>query len=528
MSQSSRNREFVQKATHESAAYEHGDLVDFDPFASTVIDSTVHGGDGLEHSVAALREVGKSPDFVVAFRKGFDLRNPLDWPASEKWSLTNVLSASGFTRILFSTLMAPALSVIASDLHMNAIESVMALSVYMLPSAFGPLCFGPLTEVYGRGPVLHLSNLWFLFCNVACGFATSKEWLIASRFLAGLGASAIHSLAGAVLDDIWRPEQRGKSLGCYLTIPLLAAAVGPILGGFATSYVGWRWMFWGTSIFQAVQSLYCYLTFQETFAPVVLQRLAARLRAETGNDRFQTLEERLDRTKSVARELAYALCRALRLLALHPIIQISSLLAGFQYGILYILLATYADLWESHYGVSVAFGGMHYIACAAGELMGSQIGGALMDRQYRFMVSRSPDGLHRPEYRLPLLAPGAIAAAMGLAAYGWAAQLRLHWALVDGGMVVAMLGQQVTGMALQTYVTDAYGDHTGSALSALQFLRSSTAFLLPLAAPAMYAALGYGWANSYMALGTLVMGLLIPLLLWCFQVRLEKSAENGV
>lgn len=528
MGRSSSNMEFVQETTHEATSRDLGDLIEYDAFASTETDSTVPDREDFEHSVATLRDIGKSPDFIVAFRKDFDARNPLDWPVREKWSLTNVLSASGFTRILVSTLIAPALSVIATELHMNATESVMALSVYMLASAFGPLCIGPLTEVYGREPVLHLSNLWFLFWNVACGFATSKELLIASRFLAGFGASAIYSLAGAVLGDIWRPEQRGKSLGWYLTIPLLAAAVGPIIGGFATTYVGWRWMFWGTSIFQAVQSLFCYLTFQETFAPIVLQRLAARLRAETGDDRFQTLEERLDRTKSVAHELSYALSRPLRLLALHPIIQISSLIAGFQYGILYILLATYANLWESQYGVSVAFSGLHYIACAAGELAGSQAGGALMDRLYQYMVARSPDGQHRPEYRLPLLAPGAIAAAVGLAAYGWMAQLHLHWVLVDAGMFVAMMGQQLAGMALQAYVMDAYADHTGSALSALQFLRSMTAFLFPLAAPAMYTALGYGWANSSMALGTLVMGLPVPFLLWCFRVRLGKSAENSV
>ena len=95
-------------------------------------------------------------------------------------------------------------------------------------------------------------------------------------------------------------------------------------------------------------------------------------------------------------------------------------------------------------------------------------------------------------------------------------------------MFVAMMGQQLAGMALQAYVMDAYGDHTGSALSALQFLRSMTAFVFPLAAPAMYAALGYGWANSSMALGTLVMGLPVPLLLWCFRARLGKSAENSI
>ena len=76
---------------------------------------------------------------------------------------------------------------------------------------------------------MHFSNVWFLVWNILCGFAKTKETLIAARFLAGFGASAIYALAGGVLGDIWRPEQRGKSLGIYLLIPLLGAAVGEAL-----------------------------------------------------------------------------------------------------------------------------------------------------------------------------------------------------------------------------------------------------------------------------------------------------------
>jgi MFS family permease len=129
---------------------------------------------------------------------------------------------------MVSTIMAPALSTIALELDMNSAESVMALSIYLLATAFGPLLIGPLSEIYGRAPILHASNVWFLVWNIVCGFAKTKETLIAARFMAGFGASAIYALAGGVLGDIWRPEQRGKSLGVYLLIPLLGAAVGEI------------------------------------------------------------------------------------------------------------------------------------------------------------------------------------------------------------------------------------------------------------------------------------------------------------
>lgn len=171
----------------------------------------------------------KSDDpFLVAFDPSFDVENPKDWPSGRKWAATDVLSATGFNRIMVSTIMAPALSTIAHELHMSSIESVMALSIYLLATAFGPLVIGPLSEVYGRSKVLHASNVWFLVWNIVCGFAKTKEVLIASRFLAGFGASSIYALAGGVLTDVWRPEQRGRSLSIYLLIPLLGAAVGRI------------------------------------------------------------------------------------------------------------------------------------------------------------------------------------------------------------------------------------------------------------------------------------------------------------
>jgi MFS family permease len=139
---------------------------------------------------------------------------------------------------MVSTIMAPAIPTIARELDMSSAESVMALSIYLLATAFGPLMIGPLSEVYGRAPILHASNVWFLVWNVVCGFAKNKETLIAARFLAGFGASAIYALAGGVLGDIWRPEQRGKSLGIYLLIPLLGAAVGMAVLGIRSRMQG--------------------------------------------------------------------------------------------------------------------------------------------------------------------------------------------------------------------------------------------------------------------------------------------------
>ncbi|KAJ5748377.1 major facilitator superfamily domain-containing protein [Penicillium nucicola] len=467
---------------------------------------------------------------LVTFTEPFDPENPKDWRTSRKWAVTDVLSATGFNRIMVSTIMAPALPTIAKEFDMSSTEAAMALSIYLLATAFGPLVIGPLSEVYGRKPILHASNIWFLVWNIACGFANSKEMLIASRFLAGFGASAIYALANGVLGDVWRPEQRGKSLGIYLLIPLLGAAVGPIIGGFMAGRTTWRWMFWSTSIFQAAMILVSFTAFKETHAPTILLHRAKNLRKETGNIQYQTTEERLHANKSLPKILARALIRPIHLLTFHPIIQITSLISAFYYGILYIVLTTFSDLWINQYHQSVEISGLHYISCALGEIAGSQISAKMMDALYRRRISQSntvssADEAHRPESRILLVFPGAILGPLGLFLYGWAAQARLHWVIVDVGIFFAMLGMQITGMPMTAYVMEAYPEYTSSAGAASQFVRSLTAFLFPLFAPRLYQVLGFGWGNSTIAFVGLVFGVPAPLIILFFGEKLRARAR---
>lgn len=157
---------------------------------------------------------------------------------------------------------------------------------------------GPLSEVYGWKPVLHATNIWFLIWNIVYGVSHSKGAHIASRLLAGFGASAIYALAGGVLGDVWRSEQCGRSVGIYILIPLLAAAVGPIIGGFITEGTNWRRMFWSTSVLQGAMITMSVALFHETHAPTILRRRAKYLRHTTDNTQYYTEMDKLDLGRS--------------------------------------------------------------------------------------------------------------------------------------------------------------------------------------------------------------------------------------
>lgn len=124
-------------------------------------------------------------------------------------------------------MVAPAAASIAREFGMTSVvESQLTISIFVLAYAIGPLFLGPLSEVYGRIPVLQLANAFYFAWNLGCGFAQNQDQLIAFRFLAGLGGSAPLAIGGGVLSDCWKSEERGRAISIYSLAPLLGPAVG--------------------------------------------------------------------------------------------------------------------------------------------------------------------------------------------------------------------------------------------------------------------------------------------------------------
>lgn len=90
--------------------------------------------------------------------------------------------------------MAPAMSAIAWSLRVNEEETSLALSIFVLAFAFGPLVLAPCSEVFGRVPVWLCCSAWYTVWNLACGFAPSKGVMVLARFMAGFGASAEYAV----------------------------------------------------------------------------------------------------------------------------------------------------------------------------------------------------------------------------------------------------------------------------------------------------------------------------------------------
>lgn len=300
-----------------------------------------------------------------------DIQNPRNWPLAKRWTTTLTVACFTLLSPLTSTMISPAINAIAIDLHdNNAVHLELTLSIFLLGLGFGPLILSPISEMYGRLPVLILGNLFFIVWNTASGFVQTTGQLMAFRLLAGLGASAPLAIGGGLLSDLWEPERRAHALAMYTSGPLLGPALGPIIGAYVTQHVSWRWVFWVISIASVGFQIIALLFLKESYPPRLLYNKAEMLREETGNQALHTQYEEPDRTLSNLLKLN--LIRPVKLISTQIIIQILSFFMALLYGIMYLLLFNFPILWTDRYHESVGIGSLNYISTGLGFVVGSQ------------------------------------------------------------------------------------------------------------------------------------------------------------
>src|SRR5881409_1542660 len=104
--------------------------------------------------------------------------------------------------------------------------------------------YGKLSDLYGRRLMFLVSIGIFLVGSMLCGLSQSMTQLIAFRGLQGFGAGGIFPLAQATIGDLFSARERGRYAGYTGAVFASAAIIGPLLGGYLTDSVSWRWIFY--------------------------------------------------------------------------------------------------------------------------------------------------------------------------------------------------------------------------------------------------------------------------------------------
>ncbi|KAI0315926.1 MFS polyamine transporter [Amylostereum chailletii] len=464
---------------------------------------------------------------VVDWDGADDPGNPRNWTSVKKWRSALIVSAFTFISPVSSSMIAPCSQQIADEFGItNSAILAMTTSVFVLAYAFGPLLFGPLSEVYGRSRVLQISNLGYLAWNLGCGFAQTKNQLIAFRFISGLGGSAYLSVGGGVIGDLFAPENRGKAMGIYSLAPLLGPVVGPMAGAWIGQKSSWRWVFWSTTIADACIQLAGLLYLRETYPPVLLEWRARRLRKT--RDVENSVEIKTISTKDQQRDwnslFGKALVRPFALFIHEPIIQLFGIYMAFIYGTYYLFLTTIPGIFEGVHHESIGIAGLNYLSLGVGMMIAAQVNAQFVDKIYATLKARY-GGVNKPEFRLPFIVLGTTFLPAGMLITGWTARSDVHWIGPDIGIAVFGLGLLMTFQPMQTYIIDAFPLYAASALAAVSFLRSLCGFGFPLFAPAMYNALGYGKGDTILACIAIAIGCPAPFLLWFYGERIRSASK---
>jgi multidrug resistance protein len=142
-------------------------------------------------------------------------------------------------------MFAPGVPDVITEFHSTSqLLATFVVSVFVLGFALGPLLLAPLSEMYGRTIVYHVTNVFFLIFTIGCAVAKDMGMLVAFRFLAGFAGVAVITCGSGSIADMMPPEQRGKAMALWALGPLLGPMIGPIVGGFVVDSIGWRWVFW--------------------------------------------------------------------------------------------------------------------------------------------------------------------------------------------------------------------------------------------------------------------------------------------
>lgn len=137
-----------------------------------------------------------------------------------------------------------ALPTIALDLHTSFFTLVWIVLVYWLVTASVLLNFGRLSDMFGRVKLYNMGFALFTLGSGLCSISQSGEQLILFRIIQALGAAFLFSNSAAIITDTFAENERAKALGLNQTSIVVGSVIGLVLGGFLTSYLGWRSIFW--------------------------------------------------------------------------------------------------------------------------------------------------------------------------------------------------------------------------------------------------------------------------------------------
>jgi MFS transporter, DHA1 family, multidrug resistance protein len=272
------------------------------------------------------------------------------------------------------------------------------------------MLFAPVSEFMGRRWPLLVALLGLSIFTIGSAAAKDIQTLIICRFFAGLCGASPLCVVPAVLSDLYTNVHRGLAISVYaLTVfggPLLA----PIVGGFVSLTIGWRWTLYITAIMGFLDFTLFLIWLEETYHPIILANKARVIRHQTGNWGVHAKHEKIELDfQEIWRKY---FTRPVRMLITEPIVLAVTVYMSFIYGIVYAFLGAYPVVFQGVYGMNGGVGALPFLGLFLGVGL-ALLFIVLQQGSYARKLKKN-NNVPIPEWRLPPVLVGAFAFTIGL------------------------------------------------------------------------------------------------------------------
>lgn len=166
--------------------------------------------------------------------------------------------------LMATDIYAPAMPAVTQALQTSPHMVQLTVTLFLIAAGLSQLIYGPLSDQWGRRPVLIVGMIIYTLGTILCTLAPHMSWLLLGRFIQGIGTGAVMALNRVIIRDAFSGVQLAKALSYIGAFIALAPAIAPALGGFIEVHSSWRWIFGFLLIYSLVLSILAWFTLPET------------------------------------------------------------------------------------------------------------------------------------------------------------------------------------------------------------------------------------------------------------------------
>ncbi|KAK1008669.1 hypothetical protein LTR91_003028 [Friedmanniomyces endolithicus] len=436
------------------------------------------------------------PSFEIDFVEG-DTGDPQQWPIWYKGLILFVMSYGTTCVVLYSTSYTSAIPGMEATFGVGETVGVLGVTTYLFGMATGSVILAPLSEMFGRRPIYVVALALFVVFVIPCAVATNMATILVTRFFGAFCAAAMISNSPGTVNDIVDEQHRALAFSIWSIGPMNGPVIGPVVGGFVFQYLGWRWTNWVVVIVASVAWIVVSLI-QETYAPAILRKRAAKKRKETGDERWWS---RYDDKEEFWPLLKINLSRPFVMTVTEPICIFWDVYIALVYGILYLCFVAYPIVFSELRGWSPSMSGLAFCGIGVGSMIV-----IVSEPLIRKMINaHKPDpesetGDVPPEAMVSVVCIAAVLLPVGEMWFAWTGTPNVHWIWPILAGVPFGMGNAGVFIYATNYLVYSYDVYAASALAGNAVLRSAMGATIPLAGTAMYSTLGAHWAGTLLAL----------------------------